>query len=304
MNAAWRRQNLGYLLFAANDRCLRDKLDILHHGGFGAISDAQLSLFHHLDIDGTRLTTIAARAGLTKQSMIELVNKAEALGYVEREPDPDDKRAKIVRFTPSGAILLAKLLEAVAEAEARVAAVVGADFLRELKQLLGDYSALPVPGESDGQDSSGIRAQSGWHGENIGRVFAFSARRFARDALGVVHEQGYHEVTEVLLALFRNLDLTGTRLTDLATRAHMTKQSMRELVDRAQTLGFVERRPDPEDGRAKTIMFTPSGLAMLDEMRRGIAEADAHFIKIAGAAFAERLKTGLIDYVAEQRTPT
>ena len=89
-------------------------------------------------------------------------------------------------------------------------------------------------------------------------MLALASRRFARDALKVVHQHGWREVNEVLLALFRNLDLQGTRLTDLAARAQMTKQSMRELVDRAEKLGLVAREPDSLDRRAKTIVFSPA----------------------------------------------
>ena len=126
--AAWRTQNIGHLLFAATGRCVRDKLDVVHRDGFEAISDAQLTLFLHLDPAGTRLTTLAARAGLTKQSMIELVDKAHALALVDRRPDPDDRRAKIVALTGLGSRALATLHEGIASAEREVARVVGGGF--------------------------------------------------------------------------------------------------------------------------------------------------------------------------------
>jgi DNA-binding MarR family transcriptional regulator len=56
--------------------------------------------------------------------------------------------------------------------------------------------------------------------------------------------------------VFGNVDPDGTRLTDLADRAHMTKQSVGEVVTDLQRLGYVERIPDPSDGRAKIIRLT------------------------------------------------
>ena len=53
-----------------------------------------MALVQNLDLYGTRLTEIAARAGMAKQSMLELVDKAERLSLVERRPDPDDQRAQ------------------------------------------------------------------------------------------------------------------------------------------------------------------------------------------------------------------
>ncbi len=51
---------------------------------------------------GTRLGELAGRAGITKQSMMQVVDDLEARGYVRRIPDPDDARAKLVTLTPRG----------------------------------------------------------------------------------------------------------------------------------------------------------------------------------------------------------
>jgi DNA-binding MarR family transcriptional regulator len=59
--------------------------------------------------------------------------------------------------------------------------------------------------------------------------------------------------------VFGNVDPHGTRLTDLADRAHMTKQSVGEVVTDLQQRGYVERVPDPSDGRAKIIRLTARG---------------------------------------------
>ena len=293
-DAAWRRENVGILLFAATRRCVRDKLRVVHGSGFATITDAQLALFHHLDDAGTRLTTLAARAGTTKQSMIELVDRADAAGLVTRAPDPADGRAKIVLLTPAGGTLRAVLDAAIRVAEAEVVQSVGTRFLADLKRALAAYlDASPADDAAEGgQDDA-----------SIARLFALSARRFAHNALGFAHGHGHLEVTEVLLALFRNLDLEGTRLTELAARALMTKQSMRELVDRAEALGFVARQPDPRDRRAKTILFTPAGRVMLEQMRLGIAQAEAHFAGVTGAAFVASLKPRLSAYIAGEDAP-
>ncbi len=70
--------------------------------GFGDLRPAHLVIFQHVAPEGTRITTLADRAQLTKPSITYLVNSLEQLGYVERVPDPSDKRASIVRFTERG----------------------------------------------------------------------------------------------------------------------------------------------------------------------------------------------------------
>jgi DNA-binding MarR family transcriptional regulator len=58
--------------------------------GYHDIREAHLQVFGAIDWDGTRLTELAARATMTPPSMAELVDELEALGYLERRPDPTD----------------------------------------------------------------------------------------------------------------------------------------------------------------------------------------------------------------------
>jgi DNA-binding MarR family transcriptional regulator len=75
---------------------LRDK-------GFDDVREGHGCVFGFIDLEhGSRLTGLAERAGLTKQAVGEAVAELERLGYVERVPDPDDGRAKIIKLTPSG----------------------------------------------------------------------------------------------------------------------------------------------------------------------------------------------------------
>ena len=59
--------------------------------------------------------------------------------------------------------------------------------------------------------------------------------------------------------IFHHLREGGLRLTDLAERSHTTKQAMRYTINRLEAAGYVERVPDPTDGRAKIIRFTDRG---------------------------------------------
>ncbi len=79
--------------------------------------------------------------------------------------------------------------------------------------------------------------------------------------------------------VFGNIDPEGTRLTDLAERARMTKQSVGEVTSDLEQRGYVERVPDPSDGRAKIIRLTERGRAaqslgigLIDEIEQEWAE--------------------------------
>ena len=63
---------------------------------------AHNAVFGHLPLEGGRVSDIAARAGITKQSMGEVVRELVELGLLEMTPDPSDRRAKLVTYTERG----------------------------------------------------------------------------------------------------------------------------------------------------------------------------------------------------------
>jgi DNA-binding MarR family transcriptional regulator len=102
--AAAKSANFGHLLFRAarllNDRSVQRVRRAA--GSLGQIRAAHTQIFPHVDLEGTRQTELARRVGLTKQAVGQLVGDLEALGIVERVPDPEDGRARLVRFTAAG----------------------------------------------------------------------------------------------------------------------------------------------------------------------------------------------------------
>jgi len=96
----------------------------------------------------------------------------------------------------------------------------------------------------------------------IGQLFVHHLRVFRERLLA--EAQGEAEQAGVALRMthlhvFGNIKAEGTRLSDLAAWAGMTRPSMAELVNELEDQGLVERRPDSTDGRAKLICLTPQG---------------------------------------------
>ena len=85
----------------------------LDDAGFPNCPPSFHPIFENLDPDGTRLTVLASRAGLTHQSVGEVVAELEQRGYVDRVPDPDDRRARLVRLTPRGRQLVRTAVTAI-----------------------------------------------------------------------------------------------------------------------------------------------------------------------------------------------
>ncbi len=98
-------------------------------------------------------------------------------------------------------------------------------------------------------------------------------------------------------AVFAQIRADGSRLTELARGANMTPQAMGELVDELEELGYVERRPDPTDRRAKLIVLTPRGRECIDAgiaTIQGIEERIDEVLGKRGHAQLRRLLTTLL----------
>ena len=116
--------------------------------GHPDIRDGHGCVFGNIEADGSRLTELAERAGLTKQAVGEVVADLERLGYVERTPDPSDGRAKIIRLTERGTEAQATGFVILADIERRWGERYGAERMAVLRELLGDVLAGEWLGES------------------------------------------------------------------------------------------------------------------------------------------------------------
>jgi DNA-binding MarR family transcriptional regulator len=104
--------------------------------GHHAVRPAHGAVFQYLDDTGTTVSTLAARAQMTKQAMAELVAHLERHGYVDRVPDPTDRRAKLVLPTAAGRQVVAIAQELVPEGERRIDTVLGTDRANALRHDL------------------------------------------------------------------------------------------------------------------------------------------------------------------------
>jgi DNA-binding MarR family transcriptional regulator len=108
------------------------------------------------------------------------------------------------------------------------------------------------------------------------RLLGVAFDEFSEELSKRVADAGYADIRPGHGCVFGNIDpQDGSRLTDLAERALMTKQSVGEVTSDLEQRGYVERVPDPADGRAKLIRLTPKGLEafaigrqLIDELER------------------------------------
>jgi DNA-binding MarR family transcriptional regulator len=108
------------------------------HPNFRAKHSAVLA---HIDPEGTRLSTLADRAAMSKPAMLQLVDELESKGYVKREPDPYDRRAKLIVPTEKGIDQISVAFQVAEDLEQQVRELVGRQQYRVLRQALINLQA-------------------------------------------------------------------------------------------------------------------------------------------------------------------
>lgn len=122
-------------------------------------------------------------------------------------------------------------------------------------------------------------------------LYAYQAS--ARSLVQALRRRGHPEIRPKHGAVFANVDRSGTRPSVLAGRAGMGKAAMGEVVDELQSLGYVERRPDPTDGRAKLVVPTAAALEVTALVHAFNRRLETRYRRLLGADAYRRLRRSL-----------
>ena len=131
---------IGALLRVPWEAVQRQMLERLHERSFDDLDAAHLNVFQYPGPQGARPSELAGRLRMSKQALNYLLGELERLGYLERRPDPDDRRSKRVALTARGAAAIAVMREAVGDVEEAWARQLGAERFAQLRSLLLDLS--------------------------------------------------------------------------------------------------------------------------------------------------------------------
>ena len=152
------------------------------------------------------------------------------------------------------------------------------------------------------------QVEKSWRVTHLGRLLGQALRRFdervlwlmSRDVLvplALSNLAARDQVGAAHIHITRHLALKGSRLTDLALSAGMSKQAMGDLVTQCEAWGLVTREVDAHDKRAKKVLFTADGLLWLGAFERAVAQAETEFRAAVGQDVATVVALGLEAYV-------
>ena len=140
---------------------------------------------------------------------------------------------------------------------------------------------------------------------HIGQLLRDAFRLFEDEqaaALAAPREQ--YDVRPAHDAVLAYLDRDGTRASVLAERARLSRQAITQLTDELEERGVVVRIPDPTDGRAKIIRYTPEALKVFDASRKAIAALERRWANQLGPNKYNTLRAGLEQLLRQHSNST
>ena len=128
--------------------------------------------------------------------------------------------------------------------------------------------------------------------QNTGLLLFYPYRAMEARVLARVREAGY-EVTAAQGRIFARIGPSGTRLSDLAAQAQVTKATAGFIVDQLESSGLVTRVPDPDDGRARLVTITASGHDAVQLAAEEVAAVEEEWTAHLGARRMQQLRQTL-----------
>lgn len=128
---------------------------------------------------------------------------------------------------------------------------------------------------------------------NIGLLLFIPYRALETRVFQVLAAAGFDDVTPAQARIFQRIGPDGTRLTELAEQAQVTKQTAGFLVDQLERAGYVQRTPDPSDARARLVRITDRGASTVPIAAAVVTQVEAEWTAHLGRERMTQLRQAL-----------
>ena len=133
----------------------------------------------------------------------------------------------------------------------------------------------------------------------IGALLRIPWEAVQQHMLERLHECGFDDFDRAYFAVFRYPGPQGARPTDVAVHVGISKQALNYLLGQLEGLGYLERRPDPDDLRRKRIVLTARSVEAIGVIREAVAEVEGAWAEKIGSKRFEQLR-GLLADLSDQ----
>lgn len=141
-----------------------------------------------------------------------------------------------------------------------------------------------------------------WRRLNTGRLLYEGYQLYNAALLKSLVSNGFPGIRNTHFNLLRHLDADGTRMSDLANRANLTKPAITGLVRACQELGLVVVEPSIEDARARMVRFSPHGSHLMRQIRKTLLGIERDLDNRLGEEAYGQLRTVLLALAALRDT--
>jgi DNA-binding MarR family transcriptional regulator len=129
----------------------------------------------------------------------------------------------------------------------------------------------------------------------IGALLRVPWEAVQRHMLEQLHEHGFDDVDVAHLHVFQYPGPHGARPSELAARLRISKQALNYLLGQLERLGYLERRPDPDDLRSKRVALTPRGVSAIGVIREAVGEVETTWARQLGPKRFAQLRNLLLE---------
>ena len=126
-------------------------------------------------------------------------------------------------------------------------------------------------------------------------LLLFIPYRFLESAVLTALREHGHDLPLSEARVFQRIDREGSRMSELAEAAQLTKQTLTSIVDRLERAGYVARSADPADARARLVTITDKGRELVDLSMPVVAAVEAAWQRHLGQADTAQLRRILTD---------
>lgn len=129
----------------------------------------------------------------------------------------------------------------------------------------------------------------------IGALLRMPWEAVQEHMLDRLHERGFDDLDPAHLTVFQYPGPQGARPSDLAARLRMSKQALNYLLGQLEHLGYLERRPDPDDARSKRVTLTRRGASAVGVIREAVADIERTWARRLGSKRFAELRDALLE---------
>ena len=255
-------------LQAESMRCLGEQ-------GYGALRISFEPYISLVGDAGCRLTDLAEALGISKQACNQSADEIERAGYLRREADPDDRRARRLMLTARGRALARDGHAAISGLQAGYGALIGAGPLEDLLRVLAKLdAALPA--------SAGRRTPVAPAGAELGALLTRLSRYLMQTLMDRTRARGHQELKLSHGQVLSLIGPTGGRMQTMARVQQVSKQAIGAVARDLESLGYIGRSADADDARQVVLALTPRGVRLLEDSIASVDDLGAGFADLLG----------------------